>query len=193
MFMELDGLLKWLFETALASSIRENDLLFPLIESIHVLAVTVFLGSIVWVDLRILGLANNDRGLRRFAKELLPITWSMFVFAVLTGSALFASNAVNYAHNLYFQLKILLLILAGMNMMVFQMWFSARAEAYDPAHAARLNAVQQDEMGKIRHKLHQISFFWSGKWSALLSVLIWITVIALGRWIGFSIQPTFAG
>ena len=193
MFMELDGLLKWIFETAMASSIRENDWLFPMIESFHVLAVTVFLGSIILVDLRILGLANQDRGLRRFAKELLPITWFMFAIAVITGVALFTSNAVNYAHNVYFQLKILLLLSAGINMMIFQLWFSSRAEAYDPSHAARINAVQQIKMSKIRMKLHQISFFWSGKWSALLSILIWIGVIALGRWIGFSIQPTFAG
>ncbi len=193
MFMELDGLLKWLFETAMATSIRENDWLFPMIESFHVLAVTVFLGSIVWVDLRILGVANSDRGLRRFAKELLPITWSMFAIAVISGLALFTSNALNYAHNIYFQLKILLLVVAGLNMMIFQLWFSARAEAYDPSHAARVGAVQQAGMSKFRQKLHEISFFWSGKWSALLSVLIWVTVIALGRWIGFSIQPTLAG
>jgi len=192
-FMELDGLLKWLYETAMANSIRENDWQFPMIESVHVLAVTVFLGSIIWVDLRILGLAHKDRSLRRFTKELLPITWMMFVVAFFSGFALFASNAVNYSHNLYFQLKILILALAGINMLVFQMWFSARAEAYDPSHTARLSLEQQANMGRIRQKLHEISFFWSGKWSALLSVLIWVSVIALGRWIGFSIQPTFAG
>ena len=193
MFMELDGLLKWLYETAMASSIRENEWLFPMIESFHVLAVTVFLGTIIWVDLRILGVANSDRGLRRFSKELLPITWSMFAVAVVSGVALFTSNAVNYAHNLSFQLKILLLIVAGLNMMIFQLWFSARAEAYDPTHVARISSVQQLGFSKLRQKLHQISFFWSGKWSALLSVLIWVMVIALGRWIGFSIQPTLGG
>jgi len=192
-FMELDGLLTWLYETAMASSIRENDWQFPMIESIHVLAVTVFLGSIIWVDLRILGVAYKDRSLRRFTKELLPITWVMFVVAVVSGFALFASNAVNYSHNIYFQLKILLLVLAGINMIVFQMWFSTRIEAYDPSHVARLNSEQLASLGRIRQKLHEISFFWSGKWSALLSILIWVTVIALGRWIGFSIQPTFAG
>jgi len=191
--MELDGLLKWLYETAMASSVRESDWLFPVLESMHVLAVTVFLGTIVWVDLRILGLANKDRDLRRFAKELLPITWSMFVIALISGLALFTSNALNYAHNIYFQFKILMLFFAGLNMIIFQVWFSARAEAYDPAHAARVNSVQQVNMSKLRLKLYQIGFFWSGKWSALLSIFIWITVIALGRWIGFSIQPSVVG
>ena len=105
MFMELDGLLNWLFETAIAGSIRENDWLFPMLESLHVLGVTVFLGSIIWVDLRILRFANNERRLQKFVNELLPITWLMFLVAIVTGFALFSSNAVNYAHNIFFQLK----------------------------------------------------------------------------------------
>ena len=190
MFMELDGLLTWLYEAALSTNIREIEWLFPMIESLHVLAVTVFLGSIVWVDLRILGVANKDRDIRRFSKELLPITWTMFVIAVITGLALFTSNAVNYAHNIYFQFKILLLILSGINMLVFQLCFSARTEAYDPSHAARISTGNLAGMGKFRQKLHQISFFWSGKWSALLSILLWLIVIGLGQWIGFSMLPT---
>lgn len=190
MFMELDGLLTWLYEAALSTNIREIEWLFPMIESLHVLAVTVFLGSIVWVDLRILGVANKDRDIRRFSKELLPITWTMFVIAVITGLALFTSNAVNYAHNIYFQFKILLLILSGINMLVFQLWFSARTESYDPSHAARISTGNLAGMGKFRQKLHQISFFWSGKWSALLSILLWMIVIGLGQWIGFSMLPT---
>lgn len=193
MFMELEGLLKWIYGTAFAVSIRENEWLFPTIESVHVLAVTLVLGTIVWVDLRILGVANTDRGLRRFSKELLPITWVMFVFALLSGTALFTSNAVNYANNIFFQLKMLLLIFAGLNMMVFQFWFNARAEAYDPEHAARIQKELSPSIGNFRQKLHQISFFWSGKFSALLSICIWIAVIALGRWIGFSIMPTVGG
>ena len=83
--MELDGILNWLFETGIAISIRENDWLFPMLESLHVLGVTVFLGSIIWVDLRILRFANNERRLQKFVNELLPITWLMFVVAVVTG------------------------------------------------------------------------------------------------------------
>ncbi len=190
MFMELDGLLTWLYETALSTNIREIEWLFPVIVSLHVLAVTVFLGSIVWVDLRILGVAYKDRDIRRFSKELLPITWSMFVIAFFTGLALFTSNAVNYAHNIYFQFKILLLILSGTNMLVFQLWFSGRAEAYDPSHAARISTGNLAGVGKFRQKLHQISFFWSGKWSALLSIFLWMTVVVLGQWIGLSMLPT---
>lgn len=193
MSMELDGLLKWIFDTTLASAVRENDWLFPTIESVHVLAVTVFLGSIVWVDLTILKLANQEREPQRVAKELLPITWVMFFFALVSGLVLFTSNAVNYAHNIFFQFKMLLLLFAGLNMVVFQTAFSARALPQSQ-HLFETTAHLKTRDLKRAHddtKSAVWSFLRSGQWSALISFLIWLSVIVLGRWIGFSIQPTF--
>src|SRR5471030_541916 len=103
--MGFNAIFQWLYATAAGEAIRENESLFPWIESIHVLAITLVVGSIWIVDLRLIGVASLDRAVTRLAKEVLPCTWMAFAVAAVTGSLLFISNAVNYAHNFYFQIK----------------------------------------------------------------------------------------
>src|SRR2546421_11885089 len=121
LLMELDSLLRALEATGFATVIRENESLFPWVESLHVLAITLVIGSIAIVDLRLIGLASLDRAAARLTSDVLPCTWAAFAFAVITGSLLFSSNAFNYAHNSYFQAKFVFLSLAGINMAVFHL------------------------------------------------------------------------
>ena len=85
----MDALLRWLYESAPGVAIRENDSLFPWIESFHVLAITLVVGSIAIVDLRLIGMSSLDRALTRLTKEVLPVTWIAFCGAVITGLLLF--------------------------------------------------------------------------------------------------------
>src|ERR1700682_5849150 len=119
LLMEFDSLLQALAATGVATAIRENESLFPWIESLHVLAITLVIGSIAIVDLRLIGLASLDRAAARLTSDVLPCTWTAFAVAVITGGLLFSSNAFNYAHNSYFQAKFVFLFLAGINMAVF--------------------------------------------------------------------------
>src|SRR5438552_14038763 len=108
--MELDALLRSLEATSVATAIRENESLFPWIESVHVLAITLVVGSIAIVDLRLLGLASLDRPVPRLAEEVLRCTWIAFAVAAVSGGLLFASNAVSYGHNFYFLAKLVFLL-----------------------------------------------------------------------------------
>src|SRR5216683_3236014 len=101
--MEIDTLLRSLEATSVATAIRENESLFPWVESFHVLAITLVIGSIAIVDLRLMGLASRERAAGRVASEVLRCTWAAFALAAITGALLFSSNAFNYAHNSYFQ------------------------------------------------------------------------------------------
>src|SRR5258708_17743931 len=121
LLMELDTLLRTLEATGFATAIRENESLFPWIESLHVLAITLVVGSIAIVDLRLIGLASLHRAAARLTSDVLPCTWPAFALAAITGSLLFSSNAFNYAHNAYFQAKFVFLALAGLNMAVFHL------------------------------------------------------------------------
>src|ERR1700693_2176167 len=89
----------------LPTAIRENDFLFPWIESIHVLAIVVVVGVISLVDLRLIGFPSHHLSTRRLMRELLPITWTAFGFALATGVLLFSSHAVSYSRKLPFLLK----------------------------------------------------------------------------------------
>ena len=128
------------------------------------LALTLVVGSIAIVDLRLLGIASVNRSVASLSREVLPITWSAFLFAVLSGSALFASNAVGYAQNLQFRLKMLLLALAGINMLVFQFIFRRKLGGWT-------------ESGVTPRQ---------GQVAGLISLLLWVGIVAFGRWIGFA-------
>src|SRR3984893_19514091 len=107
--MQLDNALDWLQATAFAKAISEDEILFPWIECVHVLAIVLVVGTISIVDLRLLGVASLDRAVSRLMRDVLPFTWGAFAIAALTGSSLFSSNAVKYAHNFFFQGKLILL------------------------------------------------------------------------------------
>ena len=170
--MELDATFQWLYASSAGVVIRENESLFPWLESAHVLAITLVVGSIRIVDLRLLGVASLDRAVTRLTNEVLPVTWVAFAVALTTGSLLFISNAVNYAHNFYFQIKILLLLLAGVNMLVFHFVTS------------RNIANWETSPGGIPLRV---------RIAGGTSLVLWIGVVAFGRWIGFNLQPHLIG
>ncbi len=104
--MTIHDLLRALQATPLATLIRENGYVFPAIESIHVLAITMVVGSIAMVDLRLIGVAGAGQSARRIIEATLPWTWGAFCFAVITGGLLFSSQAVGYFDNVPFSLEI---------------------------------------------------------------------------------------
>lgn len=166
--MQVDVWLKALEQTAIATAISENDALFPWIESVHVLAITLVVGSIAIVDLRLIGWASRDRAVMPLTRDVLPLTWIAFVVAACTGALLFVSKAFEYGHNFFFLGKMVLLLLAGMNMAVFQVLVNRDVERWGAApHATPVSA----------------------KIAGALSLCLWISVVAFGRWIGFTLHP----
>ena len=112
-------LISFLENSALADNIRENDVLFPLIESVHVLAICLVVGSILAVDLRLMGLAYVHRSVGSVTRGILPLTWGAFVVALTSGGLMFISNATKYLGNGFFVAKMLLIGAAGLNMAIF--------------------------------------------------------------------------
>ena len=165
----MENFLQALQDTGIATAIREGESLFPWIECVHVLALTLVVGSIAIVDLRLLGLASRDRSVAQTTVATLPVTWTAFALAVITGLLLFSSNATTYAHNAYFQVKMALIVLAGLNMAAYHLFVGRGAEAWlSPA----LTPLRARIVGGV-------------------SLGLWIAVVACGRWIGFTINaPT---
>src|SRR2546423_6335223 len=128
--MQFDPILRWLEGTPVAQAIAEGESLFPWIECIHVLAITVVVGSIAIVDLRLIGFASRDRSMTRITKDVLPCTWVAFAVAAITGGLLFVSKALTYGHNFFFLGKMGLLVLAGANMAIFHLLVSRDIERW---------------------------------------------------------------
>lgn len=164
--MMFASLIAFFEDSALADAIRENDTLFPLIESIHVLAISLVVGSILAVDLRLVGLASVGRPVSRVTGGVLPLTWCAFVVAVGSGGLLFISNATKYLANGYFIAKLLLIAVAGLNMLVFH-----------AVGARDMPRWENDARPPLPARL-----------AGGLSILVWIAVVACGRWIGFTMK-----
>ena len=94
--------ISFLENSSIADNIRENDLLFPVVESVHVLAICLVVGSILVVDLRLLGLASTKWPVSRVTRAILPLTWGAFIVAVASGGLMFKSNATKYLGNGFF-------------------------------------------------------------------------------------------
>lgn len=150
--------------TGFATAIRESAVLFPAIESLHVIALTLVVGSIWIVDLRLLGLASKNRSVAELTKDVLPWTWGSFALAAITGLLLFASVATRYYENVPFRIKLILLALAGLNMLLFHSTTYRRVAEWDraatPPPAARI--------------------------AGGVSIVFWVAIVAFGRWIGFT-------
>jgi hypothetical protein len=161
--MSIDQTLNWLQDLSFPTNIRESDWLFPTIETVHVFALVLVVGSILRIDLRLLGLANRDRPFSQMAREMLPWTWTFFVIAAIAGLLMFSSKAVIYFGNIPFRLKMLCLVFAGVNMLVFHAFSTRQLHTWDssvPPVPARI--------------------------AGGLSLCLWTLIVAAGRWIGFT-------
>ena len=154
--------LEWLQGTPLAVAVAEEW--FPSVESVHVIAMAMVAGTLFIVDTRLLGLTSTRLAFSYLSERLLPWTWSAFGVSVLTGTLMFMANATGYYDNGPFRAKMLLLVLAGLNMLFFQKVTFRKVSDWDSGHppsAARL--------------------------AGLASLCLWCGVIGFGRWIGFTV------
>ena len=119
--MDISEVLLSIENTHIASSIRDSLFLFPMLESIHVVGLALVFGTIAIVDLRLLGLASTHRPFRTMASDILKWTWVAFAITFVTGGLMFSTNATVYFHNPVFQAKMAILLLAGINMGIFEM------------------------------------------------------------------------
>jgi len=111
---------QWLQDTQIGTAIRESVWWFPLIEGTHVLALALSVGTLIVIDLRLTGFIMKDRRVSEVSRQLLP--WSMTGFLIMfaTGALLFWCQAVKAYGSIYFKLKILGLLLAGINALIFE-------------------------------------------------------------------------
>ncbi len=159
--MSLNEFWDWLQNTDLAFQIGATWW-FPLIESIHVIAIAMVLGSILMVDLRLLGITARSYAANQISRELTRWTWSGFALAVITGLAMFITRPAAYASNPAFQAKLILLALAGVNVALLHRGVLYKIENWD-AH---------DEIPQ------------PARVSAFMSLMIWVGVALAGRWTG---------
>ena len=162
--MDLTSFVHAIQASAPAEWMRTSLKAMPIVESLHVLAAATLFGTILIVDLRLLGLPNTRRPVTVVTREMLRFTWASFCVSIIAGSLMFAANASTYYGNTAFRLKMLLLICAGLNMAFFHAVTFRTVGRWDKDTPTPLGA----------------------RTAGALSMLIWVTVIFVARWIGFT-------
>lgn len=117
--MQLAPFLERLESSWASVAIRESILFYPLVETTHVLTLCLFLGLTATWDLRLVGLAMRGVPVSEVVGRLFPWSIAGFAIMVLSGSLLFLSSPVRASGNVFFQIKMVAVALAGLNAFVF--------------------------------------------------------------------------
>jgi hypothetical protein len=149
--------------SALGDALSSWNQTWAAIQTLHLAGMSVLVASITAFDLRLLGIAMKGVSVSRLADRLLPATWGGFALMVITGGLMFAAQAAKYCTNWIFLAKIILIVLAGINMAVFHFTVYRGVSKWDQSAGTPLSA----------------------KLVGTFSVLLWVTVVIAGRWIGF--------
>lgn len=154
---------KWLQHTSVGVNVSESLWLFPLIETIHIWGIICLVGTTGVLDLRLLGLVLTNQRVSELHDRLIKWTWFGFSVMIITGALMFASEATKMYENGAFRFKMLLIVAAGLNAMVFELVASRNIANWDVGRSAPL----------------------LGKCCACFSLIAWVGVIAAGRWIAY--------
>jgi hypothetical protein len=155
----MSSFIDWCNQLAIGIAIRKSTWLFPIIETVHLIALTILLGSVVIVAMRLFGLTLRAQKTSKIATELAPWTMGAVVVMVLTGALLFVSEPVKCYNNPPFRIKMVLLLLAVLyHFTLYRKWTRGI----------------QPNFSEVQARI-----------AAVLSLILWFGVGLAGRAIGF--------
>ena len=157
--MSLLSFFEWCEDTAVGHAIRDSLWLFPVIESVHLLALALIGGAILVVDLRLLGLGLRSQPVAQLARDAQPWLIGGLLVMLSTGVLLFLSESIKCYYSPPFWYKMKFLLLAILFTSTVRRKVAAAAET-------------------------RVRPIW-GKLVALVSLALWFGVGFSGRWIAF--------
>lgn len=155
----------WLYHTSLSTGIRQSMLVYPIIEGTHVLALSISVGIIMFLDLRFLRFAFRDVPVSRLMRQIGPWMVVGLVIMFVTGFLLFFTEAEKAYENILFRVKMVLLVLAGANALVYQLKYFPHMQDWD-------NAEDTPRGVKV---------------IAWISLIFWFAIIICGRTMAYEI------
>ena len=161
--MSLSAIFEWLESTALAAVIQESSYGFAAVVAIHILGLTLSVGALLWVDLRLLGICLRGVRISQIYRGLAPWFAAGFLLMFASGTALFTAYATSAYANTFFRVKMLALALAALNAVAFHR-LSGRSAAWDAA-------PQPPAAVRI---------------AGLTSLVLWVAVIVAGRMMSYT-------
>lgn len=154
---------QWLATTDISLAIQTRSWVIPTVQSIHIVCIGIVLASVFMIDLRIFGLAGRDQTLKQTTRRFSPWLWGSLVVLLVTGALMVVGEPVRELMSFSFWLKMSLLVLGILIAVVFQL------------------ALKRNE----RDWEHAIVNRWTTKSLAVLTLLVWCSIIVLGRLIAY--------
>jgi hypothetical protein len=136
---------------------------FSILNMLHIAAISIVVGMITMMDLRLIGVALRDYPVTVLSRQVLPWTWGAFALAMTTGVLMFTGQATKYSMNFAFQIKLCVLAFAALNMLAFHFLSYRHVAKWDRDVAVPL----------------------AGKLAGAISLTCWIGVVIYGRFIAY--------
>ncbi len=158
----INTMLQWLEDSSFAVAIRQSTWLYPMLEIVHITGIVLLVGPAFIFDIRLLGFSKKSP-VSVLAQHLLPWSRRGLLVIVPSGLLLFITNAATLGYDPVFRIKMLLLVVAGLNAMVFH-YFTAPS------------VLTQNENTILPP---------SAKLTAGISIIVWLAIIACGRLLAY--------
>lgn len=155
---------EWLENTSIGVLVRESLYGFPILAAIHILGLTLSVGTLVWFDLRLAGAAMPRCRVSELYRRLMPWMLTGFAVMLVSGVLLFSGFATKAYENLYFRIKIVAILLASANALFFHFRTERRIARWDAAARPPLPA----------------------RLAGLISMLVWAAAIMAGRMMSYT-------
>lgn len=165
--MYLTRFLQWLDATNFSQWMRGSIWAEPIVETIHVLTLTLFLGFAVLLDLRLLGVCMRRRRVSEVLGQFNPYLMWGFAVMIISGVLLFSGDPLDFYSTIFFKVKMILLVFAGLNVLIFNATIRKKVAEWDLA-------ARTPQGAKI---------------AAVISLVLWAAIVAAGRAIAYAIPP----
>ena len=157
------NLVTWLNFLPFSVWLRERDAPFPIIETVHILALGASFGTIMWVDLRLMNVLLRHKRVSDVVGQLEPYAIAGFTVMFISGALLFVAEPLKAYTTFAFRLKAIMLVLAGLNIWLF--------------HRGIYRTVEQWDSRKVLP--------WQARFTGWSSMILWLGIIVAGRWTAY--------
>ncbi len=158
----INTVLQWLEDSSWAVAIRQSLWLYPVLEIVHITGIVLLVGPAIMFDLRLLGFSKN-LPVSTLAQHLLGWSRRGLLLIVPSGLLLFITDAATLWYDPMFLLKMLLLVVAGLNALVFHSFTFRSVTAWNEKTIVPVSA----------------------KVTACISIIVWLVIIACGRLLAY--------
>ena len=162
--MSLLQFAEWLESTSIATWVQESLYGFAIVVAVHILALALSVGTVIWFDLRLLGVSMLGVPVSKLYRQLWPWLVGGFALMLISGAILLAAYATAAYGNVYFRVKLAALLVAGLNAFVYHRLTERQIAQWDEARRPPLPA----------------------RAAGLISIAVWSVAIVAGRMMSYT-------